>query len=114
MSELPLPEIANAAETPADPLPEVALSLVGQSMAPLEDVPLELVMELARIKITIRDLLELAPGSMLKLPAADCDSVRVSVGQLCIARGEIASRDNCYSVRVIEITEDVETCGERS
>jgi flagellar motor switch protein FliN/FliY len=83
-------------------------------MARLEDVPLELVMELARVKITIRDLLGLAPGSMLNLPAADCDSVRVRVGQLCIAKGEIASQDHCYSVRVLEITEDADFSGERS
>lgn len=114
MSDLLPPEVASVAETSATTPAQPALGLQGRSMAPLEDVPLELVMELARVKITIRDLLELAPGSMLKLPAADCDSVRVNVGQLCIARGEIASRDDCYSVRVLEFTEDVDSCGERS
>jgi flagellar motor switch protein FliN/FliY len=83
-------------------------------MAQLEDIPMELAMELARVKITIRELLELAPGSMLTLPGAACDGLNVMLGGQCIARGEIASQDNCYGVRVLEVIDSADTRGDKA
>lgn len=115
MSELPLPGGTAAGRELEENRPQpAATALPGRDLAQFEDVPMELAMELARVKITIRDLLELAPGSMLKLPTSDCDSLRVMLGKLCIASGEIASHDNCYAVRLLEIVDNADAHGDRT
>lgn len=91
-----------------------ALRIPPREITQLEDVPMELAMELARVKITIRELLELAPGSTLKLPNAACDGLSVMLGGQCIARGEISSHDNCYGVRVLEVIDNADARGDQS
>lgn len=91
-----------------------ALESAGRDMAPFEDVPMELAMELARVRISIRELLELAPGSMLNLPGAAADGLSVMLGGQCIARGEIASQDAHYGVRVLEVIDSADTRGDQT
>ncbi len=110
MSDALLQDGAAAAESHDDSQP--ALSLVPRELARLADVPVELALELSRVNITIRDLLELAPGSVLSLPYASADSIDVRVGDECIARGEITSKDHCYGVLLLEMLDVDERGGE--
>ncbi len=107
-------EAAVAAPTnPVELRPSGGLSVVGRDLSMLEDIPVELAMELARVEITIRDLLALAPGSLLTLPGESLDGVTVMAGRLRVARGEITSQNHCYGVRVLELTDTADT-GDKS
>jgi flagellar motor switch protein FliN/FliY len=115
MSELTQPAVAVPAGEPEEMRPRpAALGPVGRDMVQLEDIPMVLAMELARVKISIRELLELAPGSMLNLPGAACDGLSVMLDGQCIARGEIASQDNCYGVRVLEVIDNADARGDQT
>lgn len=67
------------------------------------DVPLMLTVELGRTERQIRDVLNLAPGSVLELERLAGEAVDVLVNGKLIARGEVVVVDDKFGVRVIDI-----------
>jgi flagellar motor switch protein FliN len=70
----------------------------------LLDIPLEIKVELGRSKIGIRKLMNLAPGSAVKLVKLEGDPVDILVNDTLIARGEVVVQNEKYGIRVTEIT----------
>lgn len=70
----------------------------------LLDIPLEIKVELGRSKVRIRKLMNLAPGSALKLIKLEGDPVDILVNDTLIARGEVVVQNEKYGIRVTEIT----------
>jgi flagellar motor switch protein FliN len=70
----------------------------------LFDIPLEIKVELGRVRVKIRKLLNLAPGSALKLIKLEGDPVDILVNDTLIARGEVVVQNEKYGIRVTEIT----------
>ncbi len=70
----------------------------------LLDIPLEIKVELGRARIKIQKLLNLAPGSAVKLIRLEGEPVDVLVNGTMIARGEVVVQNEKYGVRVTEIT----------
>jgi len=69
----------------------------------LFDIPLEIKVELGRVRIKIQKLLNLAPGSALKLIKLEGDPVDILVNDTLIARGEVVVQNEKYGIRVTEI-----------
>jgi flagellar motor switch protein FliN len=91
-------QINGSAETQASKTPEdLDLDL-------LLDIPLELKVELGRARIKINKLLQLAPGSTVKLVKLEGDPVDILVNSTLIARGEVVVQNEKYGIRVTEIT----------
>jgi len=96
-----------SAEPAADPFPAQ-----GQISAPQEDVdlsllldiPLEIKVELGRAKIQIQELLNLSPGSAVKLLKLEGEPVDILANDTLIARGEVVVQQEKYGIRVTEIT----------
>ncbi len=85
-------------ETPGSKSPEdVDLDL-------LLDIPLEIKVELGRAKIQIQELLNLAPGSAVKLIKLEGEPVDILANETLIARGEVVVQKEKYGIRVTEIT----------
>jgi flagellar motor switch protein FliN/FliY len=70
----------------------------------LLDVPLEIKAELGRARIKIRKLLNLTPGSAIKLIKLEGEPVDILVNDTLIARGEVVVQNEKYGIRVTEIT----------
>ena len=69
----------------------------------LLDIPLEIKVELGRAKIQIQDLLNLAPGSAVKLIKLEGEPVDILANDTLIARGEVVIQNEKYGIRVTEI-----------
>ncbi|WP_206830788.1 flagellar motor switch phosphatase FliY [Alicyclobacillus fructus] len=69
----------------------------------LYDVPLNVTVELGRAKKLIREILELAPGSILELDKLAGEPVDIYVNQKKIAIGEVVVIDENFGVRVTDI-----------
>ncbi|WP_206915665.1 flagellar motor switch phosphatase FliY [Alicyclobacillus suci] len=82
---------------------------VSQNAAPprnlslLFDVPLNVTVELGRAKKVIREILELAPGSILELDKLAGEPVDILVNNKRIAIGEVVVIDENFGVRVTDI-----------
>ena len=70
----------------------------------LLDIPLEIKVELGRARIKIQKLLNLAPGSAVKLVKLEGEPVDILVNETLIAKGEVIVQNEKYGIRVTEIT----------
>ena len=70
----------------------------------LLDIPLEIKVELGRTRIKIQKLLNLAPGSAIKLIKLEGEPVDILVNDTLIARGDVVVQNEKYGIRVTEIT----------
>jgi len=104
------PATAAAADAPE---PESPCSTVEPSgSAPAEDfdlemlmdIPLEITVELGRTRIRIRELLDIAPGSAVKLSRLEGEPVDILANDTLIARGEVVVQNEKYGIRITEIT----------
>jgi flagellar motor switch protein FliN/FliY len=59
---------------------------------------------LGRARITIQKLLNLAPGSAVKLIKLEGEPVDILVNDTLIAKGEVLVQNEKYGIRVTEIT----------
>jgi flagellar motor switch protein FliN len=114
-----LPEPAPTAPALVEmPAGEVALPSFEQAVAPTSsesdlelvlDVPVELSVEIGRTTMTIRETLDIGPGSIVPLNKMTGEPVDLFVNGRRIARGEVVAIDEEFGLRVTQVV----TPGER-
>ncbi len=72
----------------------------------LHGVDMEVTVELGRTRMTVRDLLALAPGAVLELDRAAGSPADLLVNGRLIARGEVVVIDEDFGLRVTEIVDE--------
>jgi flagellar motor switch protein FliN/FliY len=75
----------------------------GHSLDVLSEVEMGLTAELGRTRMLVRDILNLAPGSVIELDRAAGSPVDILVNGTLLARGEVVVVDQEYGVRITEI-----------
>ncbi|MHB8636166.1 MAG: flagellar motor switch protein FliN [Fimbriimonadaceae bacterium] len=69
----------------------------------LLDIPLEISVELGRVKMLVKDVVELGTGSIVEIEKAAGEPVDVLVNGRLVARGEVVVIEDNFGVRVTEI-----------
>jgi flagellar motor switch protein FliN/FliY len=69
----------------------------------LQEIPVEVVVELGRARMTIGQLAALEPDEVIELDAGHADAVTLVVGGQVIARGETVVKKDRVALRIIEI-----------
>lgn len=87
------------AETQIPPQP----SEIQQKLELLFDVPLKVVVELGRARMTLKQVMDLTTGSLIELDKLTGEPVDVLVNGKLIARGEVVVIDENFGVRITEI-----------
>jgi flagellar motor switch protein FliN len=72
----------------------------------LHGVVMDVTVELGRARMTVRELLALAPGTVLELDRAAGSPADLLVNGRLIARGEVVVVDEDFGLRVTEIVDD--------
>ena len=72
------------------------------------DVPLQVTVELGRTKKRIRDILELATGSIIELDKLAGEPVDILVNGKLLAKGEVVVIDENFGVRITDIVSPME------
>lgn len=72
------------------------------------DVNVRLSLEIGRTQVTIRDLLKLAPGSVVEFERPAGDPLDVLVNDRLVAHGEVVMVNDRYGVRFTEAIGAVE------
>jgi flagellar motor switch protein FliN len=67
------------------------------------DIPVQLTVELGRTKISIRNLLQLAHGSVVELEALAGEPMDVLVNGTLIAQGEVVVVNDKFGIRLTDI-----------
>jgi flagellar motor switch protein FliN/FliY len=88
-----------------------AAALPDQIEAKLEvilDVPVTLTMEVGRTKLPIRNLLQLAQGSVVELERVAGDPLDVYVNGTLIAHGEVVVVNEKFGIRLTDVISPAE------
>jgi flagellar motor switch protein FliN/FliY len=96
---------AAAGSTPkaqGGPAPQV------QSLDFILDIPLKVTVELGRSKMAVRDILQLAQGSVVELSKFAGEPLEVLVNEKLIARGEVVVVNEKFGIRLTDIISPVE------
>jgi flagellar motor switch protein FliN/FliY len=83
-----------ASDTPAN---------VPQNLDMILDIPVQMTVELGRTKIAIRNLLQLAQGSVVELDGQAGEPMDVLVNGCLIAQGEVVVVNDKFGIRLTDI-----------
>jgi flagellar motor switch protein FliN/FliY len=67
------------------------------------DIPLEISVELGRVRMFVKDVLDLGTGSIVELDKAAGEPVDVLVNGRLVAKGEVVVIEDNFGVRITEI-----------
>lgn len=94
------PGVGASVFKPLAALPPVA---APRELEMIMDIPVKLSVELGRTRITIKQLLELAQGSVLALDGLAGEPMDILINSYLIAQGEVVVVDERYGIRITEI-----------
>ncbi len=93
-----------AADSTLPPLVDPGMPRKDENgMELLLDISLPVTVELGRTRMMIRDILHLAPGSVLELDKLAGEPVDILINEKSIARGEVVVIDESFGVRLTSI-----------
>ena len=79
-----------------------------QSLDFILDIPLRVTVELGRAKLAIREILQLAQGSVVELSKFAGEPLEVLVNDKLVARGEVVVVNEKFGIRLTDIISPVE------
>ena len=75
----------------------------GRRLELLLDVPLDLSVELGRARMSIQDLLNLSPGSVIELDKIAGEALDILINGRLVARGEAVVVNDKFGIRLLDI-----------
>lgn len=99
---VPFPQVSGATNShAASKAPQQAEESNGLDL--LMDIPLEISVELGRVKMLVKDVVDLSTGSIVEIDKAAGEPVDVMVNGRLVARGEVVVIEDNFGVRLTEI-----------
>lgn len=95
-------QMAHAGPAGSGQVPALSMDDPG-SLDVLLDIPLEISVELGRVKMLVRDVVDLGTGSIVEIDKAAGEPVDVLVNGRLVARGEVVVIEDNFGVRLTEI-----------
>lgn len=77
-----------------------------EEIAHLADIPLPVHVELDRIIMTMREILALDAGSVIKTNCAAGENIEISIGEALVGSGEIVIIEETVGVRITDFREE--------
>jgi len=102
--------VTNMPVSPAQfmPLSMEPVQINENNIGLILDVPLQVTVELGRTKKTIKEILDLATGSIVELDKLAGEPVEIQVNGHYLAKGEVVVIDENFGVRITEIATPAE------
>jgi flagellar motor switch protein FliN/FliY len=69
----------------------------------LKELPVNVTVELARLRITLEKLIQLVPGNMIELPIQPDQPVHLTVGGQVVGKAELVQLGETLGIRILEI-----------
>lgn len=73
------------------------------SLGVLMDIDMQVTVELGRARMQVREILDLAPGSVVELGKPPSEPVDLMVNGVLTARGEVVVVDDHFAVRITKL-----------
>ena len=72
------------------------------------DIPLDVSVELGRVKMLVDALLQLGQGSIIELDKSVGEPLDIYINQKLVAKGDVVVMDDKFGIRVTDITSPLE------
>ena len=72
----------------------------------LREMPIRLVAELGRRQMTVSQILEIVPGSVVRMNRSADENVDVLAGGVVLATGEIVAVENTVAIRITDFASE--------
>jgi flagellar motor switch protein FliN/FliY len=79
---------------------------VQEHIAHFADVPIDIDIELGRKVMTVREILALTTGSVIKMARSAGENIDLLAGGTLFASGEIVIIEECFGVRITDFREE--------
>ncbi|MBR2513364.1 MAG: flagellar motor switch protein FliN [Halomonas sp.] len=99
----PAPVAKSASDEVFRPLGPESSNAQSRDLEMIMDIPVKLTVELGRTKLTIKQLLELAQGSVIELEGLAGEPMDILINGYLIAQGEVVVVEDKYGIRITEI-----------
>jgi len=99
----PEPAAQSAGERVFRPLEQSGQKPESRDIDMILDIPVRLSVELGRAKVTIKQLLEMAQGSVVELDGLAGEPMDILINGYLIAQGEVVVVEDKYGIRITEI-----------
>jgi flagellar motor switch protein FliN/FliY len=76
---------------------------VLRELGPVHDIPLQISIEVGRMRLRVRDLMKLAAGKVIELKKPAGEPFDICVNGMHVARGEVIVVEQSSGVRIIEV-----------
>jgi flagellar motor switch protein FliN/FliY len=96
-------EVSAATAGVFQPLSKVESTSTRNDIDMILDIPVQMTVELGRTKIAIRNLLQLAQGSVVELDGMAGEPMDVLVNGCLIAQGEVVVVNDKFGIRLTDI-----------
>jgi flagellar motor switch protein FliN/FliY len=83
-------------------------SMLPRGIDLILDIPLDITVELGRVRMLIKDVLDLASGSIVELDRVAGEPIDVLVNGRLIAKGEVVVIEDNFGIRLTEIVSPVD------
>ncbi|HET8691352.1 MAG TPA: flagellar motor switch protein FliN [Steroidobacteraceae bacterium] len=91
-------------DSPATAAPTDPAAAAGEvDVGAILDVPVTMSLEVGRARLTIGELLQLGPGSIVELDRAAGEPLDVLLNGRLVARGEVVVTDDRFGIRLLDI-----------
>jgi flagellar motor switch protein FliN len=74
-----------------------------RELGQVQDVPLQIAIEVGRLRLRVRELMKLAPNSVLELKKPAGEPFDICINGMPVARGEVIVVEQSSGVRIIEV-----------
>jgi flagellar motor switch protein FliN/FliY len=74
-----------------------------RELGQVQDIPLQIAIEVGRLRLSVRDLMRLAPDSVIELKKPAGEPFDVCINGMPVARGEVIVVEQSAGVRIIEV-----------
>jgi flagellar motor switch protein FliN/FliY len=106
-TQIPLPDLNNAAEVPAGNdigyNEDEQAARIAADLEAVFDVPVQVSAVLGRSKMDVGELLKLGPGTVLELDRRVGEAIDIYVNNRLVARGEVVLVEDKLGVTMTEI-----------
>ena len=74
-----------------------------RELGPVFDIPLRVAIEVGRLRLRVRELMKLGPGSVIELKKPAGEPFDICINGTQVARGEVITVEQSSGVRIIEV-----------
>src|SRR5262249_47587467 len=74
-----------------------------RELGQVQDIPLQIAIEVGRLRLRVRDLMRLAPNSVIELKKLAGEPFDICINGMPVARGEVIVVEQSSGVRIIEV-----------